>query len=57
MLWLNWLAPQTALDLDNTAGVNNAYLYIEYMNSTIDSFGQGMQVGTSTWVTGLAWEY
>ena len=57
MLWLNWLAPQTALDLDNTAGVNNAYLYVEYLNSTVDSFGKGMQVGTSTWVAGLAWEY
>lgn len=57
MLHLNFFAPQAALDMDNTTGVNNAYLFFEWMKSDVNSLGNGMQVGTSTWVTGLAVEY
>lgn len=57
MLHLNFFAPQAALDLDNTSGVNNAYLYLEWLKSDADSFGKGLQTGTSTWMTGLALEY
>ena len=58
MLWLNIFAPQLSLDMDNSTGVNNAYLYFEYMASDIDSFGNGMQIGTrGTWVTGVAFEF
>lgn len=57
MLHLNWFAPQAALDMDNSTGVNNAYLFFEWMYSDVDSFDSGMQVGTSTWFAGLAVEY
>lgn len=57
MLHLNWFAPQAALDMDNSTGVNHAYLFFEWMASDLDSFDSGMQLGTSTWVTGVAFEY
>ena len=57
MFHLNPLAPQAAADMDNSAGVNNAYLFGELWLSDINSFGSGMQVGTTTWVAGLALEY
>lgn len=57
MFHLNPLAPQAAADMDNSSGVNNAYLFGELWLSDIDSFDSGMQVGTTTWVAGLALEY
>ncbi|MCH2108233.1 MAG: MXAN_2562 family outer membrane beta-barrel protein [Polyangiaceae bacterium] len=56
MLWLNWLAPQRALDMDNSTGVNNSYLFGEFFYADTNSFGKGMQVGTKTWVAGIAFE-
>jgi hypothetical protein len=38
-------------------GVNNSYLFGELFGSDISSFGSGMQVGTQTWVLGLAFEF
>jgi hypothetical protein len=43
--------------MDNSSGVNNAYLFGELWLSDINSFGTGMQVGTTTWVAGLTLEY
>ncbi len=57
MLELNFLAPQQAIDMDIASGVNHAYLFGEWMFSSVNSFGNGMQVGASTWVLGLAIEY
>ncbi len=57
MLHLNPLSRQASIDMDNTSGVNDAYLYIEWWKSSVDSFGKGMQVGTSTWMAGLAIEF
>lgn len=57
MLHLNFFAPQAALDMDNSTGVNHAYLFGEYLFSDLDSFDQGMQVGASTWQVGVAIEY
>lgn len=57
MVHLNPLAPQTALDMDNSSGVNDAYLFFEWWVSDVDSFGRGMQVGVNTWVMGAAIEY
>ncbi len=57
MFWLNALHPQAALDMDNATGINNAYVFFEWFVSDVDSFGGGMQVGTNTWVTGLALEF
>lgn len=57
MLHLNPISEQHAIDMDNASGVNDAYLYFEWWKSSVDSFGKGMQVGTDTWVTGLAIEF
>ncbi len=57
MLHLNPLHPQWAIDMDTSSGVNNAYLFAEWWYSDINSFGQGMQVGTNTWSAGLALEF
>jgi hypothetical protein len=57
MLHLNPLSPQAAVDMDAASGVNNAYLFAEWWISSVNSFGSGMQVGTNTWMAGLAVEY
>ncbi len=57
MLHLNPLAPQSAADMDASAGVNDAYLYAEWWYSDVDSFGKGMQVGANTISAGITVEY
>lgn len=57
MLHLNPLSPQAAVDMDAASGVNHAYLFAEWWISSVNSFGSGMQVGTNTWMAGLAVEY
>lgn len=57
MFWLNVLHPQSALDMDNATGINNSYVFGELMTSDVDSFGSGMQVGTDSWIAGLAFEF
>jgi hypothetical protein len=58
MLHLNPFEPAAARNMDASTGVNSAYLFIEFYHSDIDGFGSGnqMQVGTTTWMTGLALE-
>jgi len=57
MLHLNFFAPQAGLDMDAATGVNNAYLFWEWMYSDVSSFGRGMQLGASTWMAGVAIEF
>lgn len=57
MFWLNVLHPQSALDMDNATGINSSYVFGELMTSDVDSFGTGMQVGTDSWIVGLAFEF
>jgi len=57
MVLLDPLQPQWAIDMDNSTGVNHAYLFAEWWMSDVNSFGSGMQVGTRTWVAGLALEF
>ncbi len=57
MLLINQFAPQMAIDMDNSSGINNAYLFAEGWASNINSFGTGMQVGAVTWTAGLALEF
>jgi hypothetical protein len=57
MLLLNFFAPQASLDMDAASGVNNGYLFWEWMYSDVNSLGKGMQVGASTWVAGIAIEF
>lgn len=57
MLLLDFFDPGAALEIDNTIGVNNSYVFIEWYVSQLDGFGGGeMQVGTNTWMLGLALE-
>jgi hypothetical protein len=54
MFLLDVLEPTTARALDADAGINNSYLFFEWAVS--DYTGDQMNVGDSTWVTGLALE-
>jgi hypothetical protein len=58
MLLLDPFDRTSARDLDSTAGVNNSYLFFEWYNSDLNGFDSGdqMQVGTNTWMLGLAVE-
>ncbi len=57
MFHLNVFHPQGALDMDNSTGINSAYVFGEYFTSDVDSFDTGMQVGADSWVVGIAFEY
>ena len=57
MLHLDPLDRGSARTMDLETGVNNSYLFIEWYNSMLDGFGGDvLQVGTSTWIAGLALE-
>ena len=58
MLHLDPFDKSADMEMENTLGVNASYLFLEWYNSQLNGFGTGsdMNVGTSTWVTGLAWE-
>ncbi len=55
MLQLDFLDQYSAQNLDNSVGINHAYIFGEWMVSKLGTEGQ-MRVGSSTWVTGLAFE-
>jgi hypothetical protein len=54
MFLLDILDPGGALSADVDSGVNNSYLFFEWSMS--DYGGDQMNVGSSNWVTGLAFE-
>jgi hypothetical protein len=55
---LNALDRSAAVEMDNTTGINSAYLFGEFYMSNLNGFGSGtMQVGANTWVLGLAFEF
>ncbi len=57
MLHLDIFDPRSAADMDMSTGVNNSYLFIEWYVSHLDGFGgDKMDVGTNTWMLGLALE-
>jgi hypothetical protein len=58
MLRLDPLDPETAASADASLGINHAGLFIEYYKSNLNGFGADttMEVGTSTWVSGLVLE-
>lgn len=57
MLHLDPLDRASALEMDTDTGVNNSYIFVEWYYSDLDGFdGSDMQVGTSTWMAGLAFE-
>ena len=57
MVHLNPLSQQGATDMDASTGINDAYLFAEWWYSNVNSFGSGMQVGTSTLCAGVAVEF
>jgi hypothetical protein len=55
MLSLNFIDPRSAARLDEATGVNHIYLFGEWMRTKFDIGSRTqMNVGTSTWVVGLA---
>ncbi len=59
MFLLDVLDRTSASYMDDSVGVNNSYFFMEWFVSQLDGFGSGkqMQVGTNTWVLGLAMEF
>jgi hypothetical protein len=57
MLLLDSFDRDSAVEMDTATGVNNSYFFLEWYYSDLDCFGGDcMQVGTSTWMLGLALE-
>lgn len=60
MLLLDNFDQGSANQLDNETGINNTYVFFEWMQSKLDGFGasdhSALHVGTNTWVLGLAFE-
>lgn len=59
MLGLNWLDPRSGVMGRQNSGINQVYLFGEWMWANLDSgVGKtGMHIGTSTWVLGLALDF
>jgi hypothetical protein len=59
MLLLDNFDPHSATQLDEEVGINNSYLYFEWMFANLGSKGDlsTMDIGTSTWNMGLALEF
>jgi hypothetical protein len=61
MFLLDIIDQHSATEIDNEWGVNNSYLFFEWMVSNLDDFKPKsdtsvMRVGTNTWMAGLAFE-
>lgn len=58
MFLLDAIDPVSAIEMDANTGVNNSYFFVEWYLSELNGFGSGgqLQVGTNTWVLGLALE-
>lgn len=57
MLLLDFFDRDSAIQMDAATGINNSYFFIEWYRSFLDGFGgDQMQVGTNTWMLGLAFE-
>jgi hypothetical protein len=58
MFLLDSIDATSAKEMDVNAGVNNSYVFVEWYVSSLNGFGSGnqLQVGTNTWVLGLALE-
>lgn len=59
MLLLDIIDNSSSAQFDEGTGVNNSYLFVEWMRNNLDGMftsSPTMHVGTSTWVVGLAFE-
>jgi len=54
-LLLDFMDPDSALDFDNDLGINNSYIFAEYLSSDVNNFGgKGLMIGGSGWFFGIA---
>jgi hypothetical protein len=60
MFLLDSIDPHSAAEMDNEWGINGTYFFVEWMKANLDGFGSSdpsvLNIGTSTWVLGLAVE-
>ena len=58
-LSLNFLDHAATLNLDNSVGINQTHLFLEYYVSALNGLGQSnaLYVGSNSWATGLAFEF
>jgi len=56
MLLLDAIDRTSAIAMDASTGVNNSYFFLEWYRSQLGTSGNQMQVGTNTWMLGLALE-
>lgn len=57
-LQLDWFDEYAASQADQTLGINNTYIYAEYMSSHLNNLnGTGLQLGTNSLAFGLAFEF
>lgn len=58
MLYLDALDRSGDLVMESDFGINSSYVFFEWYNSNLDGFGSGndLNVGTNTWVLGIALE-
>lgn len=56
MFLLDVIDRTSAVEMDATTGVNNSYFFLEWYRSQIGAGGDQMNVGTNTWMLGLALE-
>jgi hypothetical protein len=58
MFALNFLDRRSAAQLDESTGINHAYLFGEWMYANLSGIGSRpqMDIGASTWVAGLAFD-
>ena len=61
MFMLDFFDGRSAVEIDNEWGINNTYVFFEWMVSNLDDFKgsrdtSAMHIGTNTWMTGLAFE-
>jgi len=61
MFLLDSIDHRSAVEIDNEWGVNNTYVFFEWMVSNLDNFKgprdpSAMHIGTNTWVLGIAFE-
>jgi len=61
MLLLDEFDEHAAVEMDNEWGINNTYIFGEWMMANLNGFGSSnngsvMNIGTNTWVIGLGLE-
>lgn len=57
--WLNWLAPAMAASFDGSTGINNSYLYAEFLSTHMNNFGSksSWDLSDNIFKFGLAFEF